>query len=132
MNREALRVLVVEDNHDQADSLAIILRAWGYDVRVAYDGLEALSIVTQFAPNVILTDIGLPGMDGFQLAEKLRRLAETKNALLVAVTAYSDPVTRRRSTAAGIKRHFVKPLDLDAIKKVLAERSGGPPRPSLN
>jgi CheY-like chemotaxis protein len=127
MNREALQVLIVEDNHDAADSLAEVLRLWGHEVRVAYDGLEALCQIASFSPDVVITDIGLPGLDGYQLAEKLRRKPETKNALMVAVTAYSDPVSRRRSRAAGIKQHLVKPTDLEALRKLLAERSALPP-----
>jgi len=89
-----MRVLIVEDNKDAADSLAMVLTAWGYDVQVAYDGLEALCVVTGFRPDVVLTDIGLPGLDGFQLTERLLRKPETKNAFFVAVTAYGDPIFR--------------------------------------
>jgi CheY-like chemotaxis protein len=121
MNGEGVRVLIVEDNHDAADSLATVLRAWGHEVRVAYDGLEALCAIETFSPDVVLADIGLPGLDGFGLAEKLRRKPETKNAVLIAVTAYSDPVSRRRARAAGMKKHFVKPVDLGQMQQTLAE-----------
>lgn len=122
MDKEALRILVVEDNEDAANSFSEILKLWGHDVRVAYDGLEALCIVTSFRPDVIITDIGLPGLDGYQLAERMRRKPETKNSYMIALTAYSDPVFRRRSKMVGIKHHFAKPPDLDEIRKILAAR----------
>ncbi len=125
---EAARILIVEDNHDSADSLATILRIWGYEVRVAYDGLEALSSVDSFFPDIVVTDLGLPGLDGFQLAQTLRLKSETRNVFLVAVSAYSDSASRSRSETAGIDEHLAKPVDLHALRNLLARRN----QPSAN
>jgi CheY-like chemotaxis protein len=109
------RILVVEDNLDGAESLSMVLRAWGYQVRVAYDAPSALADVSTFLPDVVLSDIGLPGMSGFSLAEKLAG----KGVLLVATTAYGDEVTRRTSQHVGFEQHLVKPLNLDALHLLL-------------
>jgi CheY-like chemotaxis protein len=109
------RALVVDDNRDAADSLAMVLRAWGYHVRVAYDALSALADVSTFLPDVVLSDIGMPGMSGFSLAEKLAG----KGLLLVATTAYGDETSRRNSQQVGFEQHLIKPLDLDALHVLL-------------
>jgi DNA-binding response OmpR family regulator len=109
------RVLVVEDNQDGADSLAMVLRAWGYQVRVAYDAPSALADIAAFLPDVVLSDIGMPGMSGFSLAERLAG----KGVLLIAITAYGDEVSRKTSQEVGFARHFVKPVDLDSLYAVL-------------
>ena len=85
------RVLVIDDNRDAANSLAILLRVWGYDVRVAYSGPEGLEAARALRPNCILSDIGLPGIDGYHLAELLRQDESLSNVPLIALTAYSEP-----------------------------------------
>jgi CheY-like chemotaxis protein len=112
------RVMVVEDNPDGADSLAWVLRGWGYEVRVAYDAPSALADVDKFLPDVVLSDINMPGMNGFALAEKLAG----KGVLLIAVTAYGDEANRQHSQEVGFQHHLVKPVDLEALHQLLERR----------
>jgi len=109
------RVMVVEDNRDGADSLALVLRGWGYEVRVVYDAPSALADVGTFLPDVVLSDIGMPGMSGFSLAEKLAG----KGVLLIATTAWGDETSRQHSEQVGFQHHLVKPVDLDALHSLL-------------
>jgi CheY-like chemotaxis protein len=112
------RVMVVEDNVDGADSLAWVLRNWGYEVRIAYDAPSALADVGKFLPDAVLSDINMPGMNGFALAEKLA----DKGVLLVATTAYGDDANRQHAEEVGFQHHFVKPVDLDALHRLLEVR----------
>src|SRR5262245_14915895 len=107
-----MRVLVVEDNRDAANSMAALLRLWGFDPEVAGEGPPALETAAKNPPDAILIDIGLPGMNGFELAEQLSAKPELKSCVLAAVTAYSDPETIAHSKAAGMVQHFTKPADL--------------------
>lgn len=113
------RILVVDDNRASADSLALILELSGHVSRVAYDGLEALEITTSFRPEVVLLDIGLPDMDGFEVASQLRQRADLKRLILVAVTGYGHDEVVSRMKQAGFDRHMLKPLDLDALLAML-------------
>src|SRR5688500_11657684 len=97
----ALRVLVVDDNRLAADSLKALLTGWGYEARAAYDGPEALEAACPFRPHVVLLDINLPEIDGWQVAATLRKLAPTKTALLLAVTGLGGEGDLRRSLEAG-------------------------------
>lgn len=106
------RLLVVDDNHDVAEMLSEVLQTYGYSTRVAYDGISALELAKSFRPHVALLDIGLPAMDGYQLARRLRQLPELRAIRLFAVTAYSQMADRLRSAEAGFDRHLVKPVDL--------------------
>jgi two-component system CheB/CheR fusion protein len=115
-----LRVLVVEDNVDAAESLAALLRLWGHDVRVVHDGLDAIEEARRQHPEVVLLDIGLPGLDGYQVAKRLREDADLDGALLVAMTGYGQPDDRRRSREAGIHHHFVKPVEPFVLRTLLA------------
>ncbi|HVS00985.1 MAG TPA: ATP-binding protein [Thermoanaerobaculia bacterium] len=114
-----VRVLVVEDNVDAAESLAALLRLWHHDVHVVHDGLEAIEAARRQQPEVVLLDIGLPGLDGYQVARKLRDEVGLDHALLVAMTGYGQPEDRRRSREAGIQHHFVKPVEPDVLKNLL-------------
>jgi signal transduction histidine kinase/DNA-binding response OmpR family regulator len=114
------RVLLVDDNVDAAESLATLLRLQGHDVRLAHDGVTALKTAESFQPEVVLLDIGLPGMDGYEVAERLRREVKLSDALLAALTGYGRDDDRRRSRAAGIDIHLVKPVDLAALQAMLA------------
>ena len=115
-----LRVLVVEDHADSAETLAVLLRLHGHEVDVAPDGPTALRIAAQNPPDVALLDIGLPGMDGFEVARRLQEQAAGKMPLLVAVTGYGQEEHRRRSKQAGIDLHLLKPVDPEEIKTLLA------------
>jgi signal transduction histidine kinase len=112
---DTCRILVVDDNIDAADSLATLLRMAGHDVHVCHDGADALAAVPRFRPEVVLLDIGLPGIDGYEVARRLRRQPETQEALIVALTGYGLEEDVRRSHAAGFDHHFVKPADLAAL-----------------
>jgi CheY-like chemotaxis protein len=110
------RILVVDDNRDGADSLGMLLKLWGYDVLVVYDGAEAIRAALTYKPDCILSDIGLPGMDGYRLAERLRQEESFKGTPFVAITAYSD---EGRTRAAGFDHHLVKPANPDIVEALL-------------
>ena len=116
--RRRLRVLVVDDNRDAADLLADAVSANGHEVKVAYDGAEALRVAATFNPSVAVLDIGLPVMDGFELARRLRG-SSGPSLRLVAVSGYGSAQDRARGASAGFERHFVKPVDLDELLGVL-------------
>jgi two-component system CheB/CheR fusion protein len=117
----SVRVLVVEDNVDAAESLATLLRMWGHDVHMVHDGRDAIDAARIYEPEVVLLDIGLPGLDGYQVADRLRRDVGLDRALLVAMTGYGQPEDRRRSREAGIQHHFVKPVEPFVLRDLLAE-----------
>jgi len=114
-----LRILVVEDNRDTADSLRILLELNGYEVTVAYSGPDGVKAAEQRRPDVVLCDIGLPGLDGYGVARKLRDNPATAKARLIAVTAYGQEEDRRHSHEAGFEQHLVKPVDPDDLQRVL-------------
>ncbi len=105
-----LRVLIADDNRDAADSLAFLVRIWGHDARVAYDGQEALNIALAFQPQIGFLDLGMPKLDGYQLCRQIRWDMSLSEMVLVALTAYSDEETRLRVRAAGFDHHLVKPV----------------------
>lgn len=112
--------MVVEDDPDAAESLQALLRDCGYEVHIVNDGGAALAAAFVLQPEVILLDIGLPTMNGYELAQKLRdRLPDRK--LLLALSGYGQPEDRRRSCEAGIDYHLVKPLHLRALQDILSE-----------
>jgi PAS domain S-box-containing protein len=112
------RVLVVDDNADSAESIAILLQLRGHEVRTALDGRTALEIARQYRPEVILLDIGLPNVDGYEVARQLRREFSQENPLLVAVTGYGQSEDRRKSAQAGFDHHLVKPVNMDDLETV--------------
>jgi DNA-binding response OmpR family regulator len=114
------RVLVVDDNIDNADSLAILLRLGGHDVCLAHDGHAALQIALEFRPEIVLLDIGLPGMDGYEVARRLRTQTSCEESILVAVTGYGRDEDRIRSADAGFDHHLVKPINFDALRSVFS------------
>jgi len=113
------RVLVVDDNQDAAESLAELLSLRGHETRAITQSRTALELAPEFAPDVVLLDIGLPEIDGFELARILRQLPETRNSLLVAVTGYGQPEDRRATSAAGFDHHLVKPVSLRELEELL-------------
>jgi PAS domain S-box-containing protein len=114
------RVLVVDDNADAADMLAILLKEFGHDVRAASDGPSALSVARDFVPQVVLLDIGLPGMNGYEVAQRMRRLPGLEDAVYIAVTGYGQPSDRAESERAGICHHLVKPVDAGELQNLIA------------
>jgi signal transduction histidine kinase len=113
------RILLVDDNADYADSLAAVLRADGNEVRVANDGKSGLDAARSFRPEVAFLDIGMPGMNGFELARHLREDAATREAILVAITGFSQPADRVRGRQAGFDRYLIKPVEIEAVKEIL-------------
>jgi CheY-like chemotaxis protein len=116
---QRLRILVVDDNRDSADSLRLLLEFSGHEVAVAYSGHDGLQAAERYQPDVVLCDIGLPGLDGYWVARQLRDNPTTAKARLIAVTAYGQDEDRRRSHEAGFEQHLVKPVDPDALQRVL-------------
>jgi CheY-like chemotaxis protein len=117
------RVLVVDDNVDAAESVAMILRLTGYDVRCTYDGMSALDAAKLYHPHVVVLDIGLPGISGYEVARRLRLDPEFQATPLVAVTGYGQEVDRRRSKNAGIDYHLTKPVDPATLQQLVAQPS---------
>ena len=120
------RVLVVDDNEDAADSLATLLDVVGYQVRVAYDGPEAIEAADDFKPDAALLDIGLPHLSGYDIARHIRGTLGT-NVLLVAITGWGAEEDRRRAREAGFDHHFTKPADFERLVGLLGESFSGRP-----
>ena len=126
-------VLVVDDNRDAAESLAMLLGAEGYAVHIAYDGPMALDVVQAMRPRAVLLDLGLPGIDGFQVAERIRAMPDGARTLLIAISGYGQDEHRRRSRQTGFDHHLVKPVDPVAITELLeAERKADARSPPGN
>jgi signal transduction histidine kinase/ActR/RegA family two-component response regulator len=126
-SREALphkpapvRILVVDDNHDSADSLGLLLQLVGNEVRIVHDGQTAVEVADEFQPRVVLLDIGLPTLNGYDAARRIREQPWGKQAVIIAVTGWGEDVDRHRSKEAGFDHHLVKPVDLDALTALLA------------
>jgi signal transduction histidine kinase len=115
------RVLVVDDNLDGARMLARLVKSWGHDVSTAYDGPAALEMASAQHPDVVLLDIGLPGMDGYEVAQRLRTQPGLDQATLVALTGYGQVDDRRRSSEVGIQHHLVKPVDPETLERLLKQ-----------
>jgi CheY-like chemotaxis protein len=116
-----LRILVVDDNPDVVDSLAMVLRTMGNNVRTAKDGEEAVRAAGEFRPDVALLDIGMPKMNGYEAARTIRQQPWGRDVILVAVTGWGQDEVRRRSKDAGFDHHLVKPLDPNALIKQLSD-----------
>jgi len=114
------RVLVVDDNEDAADSLATLLGVMGYEVRVAYDGPEAIQAGDEFHPAVALLDIGLPRLSGYDIARHIRGTQGSK-VLLVAITGWGQDDDRRRAREAGFDHHFTKPADFEVLIELIEQ-----------
>jgi PAS domain S-box-containing protein len=120
------RVLVVDDNRDAAESLEILLSLWGHQARSAQDGPEALALTAEFRPEIVLLDIGLPGMDGYEVARQMRALSAGRNALIVAVTGYGRNSDRLHSQEAGFDHHLVKPVQPEVLQELIASAKLSP------
>jgi signal transduction histidine kinase len=119
VNMAKARILVVDDNLDTASGLARLLRLPGHEVKIAQDASEALAIVARFTPDFILMDIGLPGMDGYELVATLRQHECCKDSVIIAISGYGQEADRRRSREAGFDHHLVKPVDYETLQAIL-------------
>jgi len=120
LNLNGMRILAVDDNRDSADSVALLLRSYGAEVRVGYDGLEAVDAASAFKPHVALLDIGLPKLDGYDAARRIRE-AHGKDVLLVAITGWGQAEDRRRAEAAGFDHHLTKPVKFDELLRLIGK-----------
>jgi two-component system CheB/CheR fusion protein len=116
-----LRILIVDDLVDAANGLALLLRKLGHDARATYDGPAALRTAEEFSPEVILLDLALPKLDGYQLAASLRLLPRMQSACLIAVSGYGQEADMQRSQQAGFDRHLLKPVYLQQLNALLSE-----------
>jgi CheY-like chemotaxis protein len=119
------RVLVVDDNKDAAESLGMLLKLLGAEVHVAYSGPEALEALTSYKPAVVLLDIGMPGMDGHEVARRIRQQPEFRDVTLIALTGWGQDEDRRRSRTAGFDYHLIKPPDVSALQTLLISLGEG-------
>ena len=115
---------MVDDNKDSADSLGMLLRLKGNDIRTAYDGLEAVEVAETFHPELVLLDIGLPKLNGYDVARRIRQQPWGRDVILVALTGWGQDEDRRRSQEAGFNFHIVKPVELSALENLLAGSKG--------
>jgi CheY-like chemotaxis protein len=129
---QRFRILVVDDNHDSALSLAMMLSIMGHDTRTAHDGESAVETAESFLPEVVLLDIGLPKLNGYEVAQRIRAKAWGKSMFLIAVTGWGQEEDRQRSSEVGLNVHMVKPVEPAALERLLAELPGedvGSPEP---
>jgi PAS domain S-box-containing protein len=127
------RVLVVDDNVDAAESIALLVRLWGHEVHISHTGPEALRAAEEYQPDIVMLDIGLPGMNGYEVARRLRQQPHFQHTILAAITGYGQEDDRRRSAEAGFDHHLTKPVEPEALEKLLEERKrhGGGWRPDF-
>ena len=114
-------MLVVDDNRDAVETLAMLLGLWGHDVRLAADGPSAVESAAAHRPDVVLLDISLPGMSGYEVAERLRANPELRETVLVAMTGYGQAEDKKETRDAGFTLHLVKPVEPDVLQKLLAD-----------
>jgi CheY-like chemotaxis protein len=118
---ESRRILVVDDNRDATETLAALLQLSGHQTATAFDGKAALEIADAFRPHVLLLDIGMPELNGYEVARSVRSLPWGRDALLIALTGWGQDEDRRRSQEAGFDAHLVKPVDHGQLMRLLAE-----------
>ena len=117
--RPGRRILVVEDNLDSVHSLALLLRDMGHEVEYAINGYAALSVAQSFRPEVVFLDLGLPGLDGFEVCRTMKSDASLRAARVIALTGYADDASRQRSAEAGCELHVVKPVSPQFLESLL-------------
>lgn len=126
----ARRVLVIDDDRDVANSLAMLLELLGCDVKTAYSGVAGVSLFLDFRPSIIFLDLGMPDMNGYETARRIRAEPAGQQACLVALTGWGQDADKRRTREAGFDRHLVKPADIEAIEEILSVASDETPRGS--
>ncbi|MFN2407282.1 MAG: ATP-binding protein [Pyrinomonadaceae bacterium] len=122
LSMQTVRVLVVDDNVDVADMIVMLLQLVGHEAKAAYSGQSALETATEYKPDVVLLDIGMPNMNGYEVARRLRREPQTKDVRVIAMTGYGQDSDRLRSQEAGCDHHLVKPVDTQKLQDLLARR----------
>ena len=110
---------MVDDNEDSAESMAILLRLWGHDVNVSHDGPSAIEAAATYRPEVVFLDIGLPGMDGYEVARRLREQQDGRALTLIALTGMGRDEDRRRALEAGFDRHVTKPVTPETLQSIV-------------
>ena len=125
-----LRILVADDNQDSAESLALLLTMMGHDVRTELDGAQAVETARAFQPQVVLLDLGMPRLNGYEAARRIRELPGGDEVVLIAQTGWSQPEDRRRSQEAGFDHHVVKPIPSGSLEKLISPRRPGAVPPS--
>jgi CheY-like chemotaxis protein len=128
---DRLRVLVVDDCPDTTATMAVLFRYWGHDVRIAHDGADALRVAAGYRPDVVLVDLAMPGMDGFELARRLRGEGRSR-ALLVSLSGYGQEQDCQHSREAGCDAHLIKPVDPELLRHLLDAQRGAPREASGN
>jgi len=123
---DELRILVVDDNTDAAESLKMLLSVFGHQVEIAHDGVSALAVARTHSPQVVFLDIGLPGMDGYEVARRFRSDEGLARSKLIALSGYGTENDQKRSRAAGFNRHLVKPVDPSELPAIIAQVTGAP------
>lgn len=118
---QSMRVLVVDDNHDGADLCSLLFKRMGHEVRTAYSGSDALEIASAFTPQLVLLDIGMPGMNGYEVARELRNVKSTDRCVLIAVTGWGQEDDKIKAKEAGFDHHLTKPFDFNQLKALIAE-----------
>jgi CheY-like chemotaxis protein len=120
------RVLVVDDNRDAAESMGMLLKLLGVDAHVVHNGSDALEALGFYKPTVVILDIGMPGMDGKEVARRIRQRPDFKDITLIALTGWGQEEDRRRTMAAGFDYHLIKPADINALRALLMSIESGP------
>ena len=118
------RVMVVDDNHEAAKILAIALDMFGAEAKVCHDGPSALTLLEQFHPQLIFLDIGMPGMDGHEVARRIRAIPAHAKTRIIGLSGWGQEEVRRRSAEAGFDEHLVKPIDISGLQRLLASATG--------
>jgi CheY-like chemotaxis protein len=116
----ARSILVVDDNADCANTLGMLLQVSGHKVETAYSGVQALELAARTSPDIVFLDIGLPGMNGYEVARRMRQIERSNPLLLIAVSGYGQDDDRRQSTAAGFDLHLIKPVSLERLNEVFS------------
>ena len=116
---DRLRILLVDDNADTASVLGALVVAWGFDVRVAHTAQQAIALAQEFRPRVVLLDLGLPDLHGYDAAVRIRQEAGKRQIVFIAITGWTQIADQLKSTAAGISHHLVKPVNPEALRAIL-------------
>jgi CheY-like chemotaxis protein len=128
MTTRGHRILLVDDDPDSSEPLSLLLQSKGHETRVATDGAQAISVADEFKPNCVLLDLGLPKMDGYEVARRLRDRPYGSDVVIVALTGWAGREIRTKAAAAGFDYHIVKPVNWDEVEKIV--RGGARPAPS--